>query len=75
ISKNFDKFRMFMRNNWAISKRKYQISSNRGTIIDSQLLGSLGARSIINHVCALNQNDRVIEINLLDITMRDVPFR
>lgn len=63
-----------MRSNWGSSKKKYQLSSNRGVIIDSQLLGSLSARSIINHILGLDKEDRMLEINLLNLTMRNIPF-
>lgn len=74
VSNDFDKFENFMRSNWGSSKKKYQLSSNRGVIIDSQLLGSLSARSIINHILGLDKEDRMLEINLLNLTMRNIPF-
>ncbi|GAA3260226.1 ThiF family adenylyltransferase [Lactococcus lactis] len=74
VSNDFDKFENFMRSNWGSSKKKYQLSSNRGVVIDSQLLGSLSARSIINHILGLDKEDRMLEINLLNLTMRNIPI-
>ncbi|MFC4653247.1 ThiF family adenylyltransferase [Lactococcus nasutitermitis] len=74
VSDDFSNFRNYTFKNWEHFEKSLHYPSNRGTIIDSQLLGSIITRIIVNHIYKLAPLDQLLEINLLNMSTSFVEY-